>query len=124
MQIIVSNAKPEPLYEQIETQIKEAIISGILSENDILPSVRELSNTLNVSVITTLRAYKDLENQGFVLSAPGKGYYVLKTNPQIAKENALKKIEKHLGDVVQIASSSNITKKEIKEILKILMERK
>jgi len=92
MKIILSNRSGIPIYEQIKSQIKEAIFSGELQEDDLLPSIRQLAKNLKISVITTTRAYNDLEEEGFVVSVQGKGFYVLPQNKEMMRENALCKI--------------------------------
>ncbi|MEM5770256.1 MAG: GntR family transcriptional regulator, partial [Bacillota bacterium] len=90
MKIVVSNRSGVPIYEQIKSQIKEAIFSGELREDDLLPSIRQLAKDLKISVITTARAYSDLEQEGFIVTVQGKGCYVLPRNKELARENALR----------------------------------
>lgn len=120
MKIIVSNRSGMPIYEQIKAQIKEAIFSGELQEDDLLPSIRQLAKDLKISVITTTRAYSDLEEEGFVVSVQGKGCYVLPQNKEMARENALRKIELGLTDAITAAKAGGITKDEVDEILNVL----
>lgn len=120
MKIIVSNRSGIPIYEQIKTQIKEAIFSGELHEDDMLPSIRQLAKDLKISVITTTRAYSDLEEEGFVVNVQGKGCYVLPQNKEMARENALRKIEIGLTDAIAAAKAGGIVKSEVFEILSVL----
>ena len=120
MKIIVSNRLGIPIYEQIKTQIKEAIFSDELKEDDQLPSIRQLAKDLKISVITTTRAYNDLEEEGFVVNVQGKGCYVLPQNKEMARENALRKIELGLTDAIAAAQAGGIAKNEVFEILNVL----
>lgn len=120
MKIIVSNRSGVPIYEQIKSQIKEAIFSEEIKEDDLLPSIRQLAKDLKISVITTTRAYSDLEKEGFVVNVQGKGCYVLPQNKEMARENALRKIELSLSDAITAAKISGIAKDEVKEMLNIL----
>lgn len=120
MKIIVSNRSGVPIYEQIKAQIKEAIFSGELHEDDLLPSIRQLAKDLKISVITTTRAYSDLEDEGFVVNVQGKGCYVLPQNKEMARENALCKVEAGLTDAIVAAKAGGITKIEVSEMLNVL----
>ena len=120
MKIIVSNRAPEPIYEQIKSQIKEAIFNGELKEDDLLPSIRQLAKDLKISVITTTRAYNDLEAEGFIATVQGKGCYVLPQNKEMARENALRKIELGLTDAIAAAKAGGIAKLEVSEMLDLL----
>lgn len=120
LKIIVSNRSGIPIYDQIKTQIREAIFSGELQEDDLLPSIRQLAKDLKISVITTTRAYNDLEEEGFVVSVQGKGCYVLPQNKEMARENALRKIELGLSDAITAAKAGGIVKNEVFEMLNVL----
>jgi len=120
LKIIVSNRVPAPIYEQIQTQIKEAIFSGELQEDDMLPSIRQLAKDLKISVITTTRAYNDLEEEGFIATVQGKGCFVMPQNKELARENALRKVEIGLTDVITAAKSGGIAKTEVSEMLNLL----
>ena len=122
MKIIVSNRSGSPIYEQIKEQIKTAIFSGDLQEDDLLPSVRQLARDLKISVITTTRAYSDLEEEGFVASVQGKGSYVLPRNTELARENAMHKMEDGLSIAITAAKAEKITKAEVIERLNLLWE--
>jgi len=120
VRIIVSNRSGVPIYEQIKSQIKEAIFSGELSEDDLLPSIRQLAKDLKISVITTTRAYSDLQEEGFIVNVQGKGCYVLPQNKEMARESALRKIEDGLLMAITAAKSGGMTKDDIIKILNVL----
>ena len=122
MKIIVSNRSGVPIYEQIKEQIKAAIFSGELLEDDMLPSIRQLARDLKVSVITTTRAYSDLEQEGFIANVPGKGCFVLPRNSELARENAMHKMEDGLSTAIAAAKVEKITKGEVIERLNLLWE--
>jgi len=120
LKIIVSNRLGVPIYEQIKSQIKEAIFSGELVEDDILPSIRQLAKDLKISVITTTRAYNDLAEEGFVVNVQGKGCYVLPQNKEMARENALRKIENSLSEAINAAKVGGFSKAETTEVFNVL----
>ena len=122
MKIILSNRSGIPIYEQIKEQIKAAIFSGELQEDDMLPSIRQLARDLKISVITTTRAYSDLEQEGFLASVQGKGSFVLPRNTELARENAMHKMENGLSDAIAAAKAESITKEELIERLHLLWE--
>lgn len=122
MKIIVSNRSGIPIYEQIKEQIKAAIFSEDLHEDDILPSIRQLARDLKISVITTTRAYSDLEQEGFIATVQGKGCFVLPRNSELARENAMHKMEDGLSAAIVAAKAENITKDEVVERLNLLWE--
>ena len=122
MKIIVSNRSGVPIYEQIKQQIKDAIFSGEAKADDLLPSIRQLARDLKISVITTTRAYNDLEEEGFIASVQGKGSYVLPQNKELMKENILYKIELALTNAIVAAKAGKITKDEVFEMLSLLYE--
>lgn len=122
MNIIISNASEKPLYEQIIDQIKNMIMSNSLSEGDALPSMRILAKDLRISVITTKRAYEELEREGFITTITGKGSFVAGTNKELMKEQQYRNIEENLSKAVQIANRSGISKAEVIDILNLLYE--
>lgn len=122
MDIIVSNASGKPIYEQIVTQIKTQIMEGSLREGDKLPSIRALANGLGVSVITTKRAYSDLEEQGFVESVQGKGSFVAGGNIELLREERLKRVESHLAKAIDEASAVGISRDDLHEMLDALVD--
>ena len=103
MDIILSNASGKPIYEQITDQIKEQIMAGALSAGDALPSMRLLAKELRISVITTKRAYEELERDGFLENVPGKGCFVAPQNRELLREAQLRKVEEKLSQAVEEA---------------------
>lgn len=122
MKIIISNDSGLPIYEQIKNQIKAQIVAGDLKADEGLPGMRTLASDLKVSVITTKRAYNDLEQEGYIYSMPGKGSFVKKLNEEVVRENALAKVEKYFTDAITVAKASGIEIEELQEILKTLDE--
>ncbi|WP_294449686.1 GntR family transcriptional regulator [uncultured Gemmiger sp.] len=122
MELYISNAGQEPIYAQITRQIKEQILSGKLKEGDALPSIRLLAKELRISVITTKRAYEDLENEGFIVTQPGKGSFVAPQNPELQREEMLKRVEQHLQNAVDAARQGGIGRGEVIEMLDLLWE--
>ena len=117
MDIIISNANKNPIYDQIASQIKNLIIVGDLNEGDALPSMRLLAKELRISVITTKRAYEELERDGFIETVTGRGSFVASKNLEFIKEEHLRMAEEHLLKSVDIAKSSGISLEELIEIL-------
>ena len=124
MDIIISNSSGVPIYEQIEEQIKSQIMSGELVEGDALPSMRVLAKDLKISIITTKRAYEDLERDGFITSVTGKGSFVKGINSDMVKENMMFAIQELLETAVDKAILGKITYEELSETLKILYDEK
>ncbi|MDK7355705.1 GntR family transcriptional regulator [Peptoniphilus harei] len=122
MKIIISNDSGLPIYEQIKNQIKAQIVAGELKADEDLPGMRTLASDLKVSVITTKRAYNDLEQEGYIYSMPGKGSFVKKLNEEVVRENALAEIEKYFTDAMTVAKAAGIDIEELQEILKTLDE--
>ncbi|WP_054949303.1 GntR family transcriptional regulator [Numidum massiliense] len=122
MNIIISNVVKEPIYEQIKQQIKQSILKGELSEGDALPSIRQLAKDLHISVITTKRAYDELEREGFITSVVGKGSFVAGQNSDLLREKRLKMIEEKLAEVVSESHMLGIRLDELKEMLTLLYE--
>lgn len=122
MKILISNSSKLPIYEQIVNSIKKAIISGDLEPNEKLPSIRSLAKDLNISVITTKRAYDELENQGFIETVGGKGCYVSYYNKELVYEEKLKEIEEKLEDILNISRSIKLKKSDIKNMIDLLYE--
>ena len=120
MDIIISNSSGEPIYEQISAQIKGMILNGTLKEGDALPSMRVLAQQLRISVITTKRAYEELERDGFIESYTGKGSFVKAQNTELLREENLRQIEELLSQVCKKAKSCGIGLDELKEILEII----
>ncbi|KMY33768.1 GntR family transcriptional regulator [Lysinibacillus xylanilyticus] len=120
MQIIISNSSKEPIYEQIYTQIKKLILSGELQEGQSLPSMRQLAKDLEISVITTKRAYEELEKNGFIYSIVGKGSFISEQNKEMMRERKVKVIEENLLIAIQNAKEMNIGLAELKEMLTLV----
>jgi GntR family transcriptional regulator len=124
MRIIISNASPDPIYEQITRQIKSQIISGELKEGDALPSIRRLALDLQISVITTKRAYEELEKEGFVDTVEGKGSFVAMQNKELLREKKMKIVEDKLAEAVAEARLLGVTRAELEEMLGLLLMEK
>ena len=122
MDILISNSSGKPIYEQIASQIKAMIMSGELKEGDALPSMRLLAKELRISVITTKRAYEDLERDGFLTTVVGKGSFVTGTNRDLMREEQLRIVEEHLQKAVDAAKGCGMTKEELAEVLDMLYE--
>lgn len=120
MNIIISNSSDKPIYEQIYIQIKSCIISGELCAGDALPSIRALAKDLRISVITTKRAYDELELDGFVNTVAGKGCYVADKNIEFVREEHLKQIEEHINEIKALSSTCGISRNEVFEMLRLI----
>ena len=122
MDIILSNSSGKPIYEQISDQVKSQILSGTLAEGDALPSMRLLAKELHISVITTKRAYEELEREGYITSVPGKGSFAAEINRELLREEQYKRLEEHLNEAVDAARTAGISLGEMKELLETLYE--
>ena len=122
MTIFIDNKSGSPIYEQIVTQLKAQIISGALGEDAPLPSIRSLAKDLRISVITTKRAYDELEREGFIYTVAGKGSFVSPKNVELLREENLKKIESMLAEVSHLAASCGLTKQDILDMIDIMEE--
>ena len=122
MDIIISNSSNDPIYLQIVNQIKAMIMSGELSPGEALPSMRNLAMQMRVSLITTKRAYEELERDGFIETYTGKGSFVKAQNAELLREENLRQVEEHLQKAVQKAKMSGITFEELTDILKMLYD--
>ena len=120
MEIIIINSSGKPIYEQITAQIKNMILSGQLSEGQALPSMRQLARDLRISVITTKRAYEDLEREGFLINVPGKGCFVAAKDPALLREETLRRIEAALAQAVDLAVSGGVSLQELTDVLTLL----
>lgn len=118
--IKISNALGQPIYDQIASQIKQSIMSGELVEGEMLPSMRLLAKELRISVITTKRAYEELENDGFIVSVVGKGSFVAAKNIDFMREEQLKKVERHLIQTVESAQACGLDLGELVEMLSMI----
>ena len=117
MNIKIKNSSNDPIYLQIKNQIRDAILNGELETGELLPSIRLLAKELRVSVITTKRAYDELEKDGFVHSVQGKGSFVAPQNPDLMKERFLKKIEANIADILRYAKLADISHNELIEMI-------
>lgn len=122
MNIIISNRSDDPIYTQIEQQIKAAIISGQLKEGDMLPSMRVLAKELRISMITTKRAYEELEKGGFIRTVAGKGCFVAPKNLEFVREVHLKELEDTLEKSVELARMCNISEEELHNMLDLFLK--
>ena len=122
MNILISNSSDMPIYEQICSQIKGLIASGELKANDPLPSIRALAKDLRISVITTKRAYDELESEGYVYTVAAKGCYVADTNSELIRESRLREIEELIERIASLAGSVKLTQKELIEMIKLVYE--
>lgn len=122
MDIILTNAGGQPIYDQIVSQVKAQILSGKLKEGDALPSLRALAKDLRISVITTKRAYEELEREGFIYTLPAKGCFVAPKNVELLREETLKQIEAHMEEIGKLAASCQLTKEELLEMFRLSME--
>ena len=121
MDIIIDNKSGAPIYDQFYSQIKNQIISGVLKENELLPSIRGLAKDLRISFITTKRAYEELEKEGFIYTLPAKGCYVAPKNVELIREENLKKIEALIAQILQLAASCNLSREEVIEMVNFSM---
>ena len=122
MELIIRNNTDQPIYGQITSQIRSQILSGVLAPGDALPSIRALAKDLKISVITTKRAYDELEAEGFVTTVAGKGCFVAEKNLDLIREQQLKTLEDHLSAAVELSKSCGVTPPELQEMLRILLE--
>ena len=122
MQIYISNSSEKPIYEQICAQIKTAILNNELKEGEALPSIRFLAKKLRISVITTKRAYEELEKSGFITTQAGRGSFVSLKNKEIVREELYRQIEEMMQKAVNTAQTANISKQELIEILDLCYE--
>ncbi len=122
MKLIIRNTTGIPIYEQIKDQLRVSIYSGELKEGEVLPSIRQLARDLKISVITTGRAYGDLEQEGLLASVPGKGFFVLPQNQELLREQALREMEEHLTNAITAARQAGITHEELTATMHLLMK--
>ena len=120
MTIYIDNRTGAPIYEQICAQLKAQIISGALGEGEMLPSIRNLAKDLRISVITTKRAYDELEREGFIYTVAGKGCFVAPKNTELLREESLKKLEVLLAEASRLAAACGLTRRDIVDMLSIL----
>ena len=122
MHIHLSNASEKPIYEQITIQLKEAILANKLQAGDALPSIRALAKDLKISVMTTKRAYADLERDGFIETVAGKGSFVTERNQDFLREELLRQVEGHLQKATKIAKTAGLSSEELRELLSLMLE--
>ena len=124
MKLIISNVSGVPIYEQIKQQVKSAILSGELQEEEALPSLRTLAKDLKISVLTVTRAYTELEQEGFVKNVQGRGCYVMGRGSELIREQLIRKVESGLTEAISAAEMANLSAQELHHLLDILMEDK
>lgn len=122
MYIVLSNSSDLPIYEQIKEQVKTQILCGELSENEMLPSLRQLAKDLKISVLTTTRAYNELEEEGFITSRQGKGFFVMPRGSDLLREQLIKDVETNLNNAILSAQRASMTDDELVQLLKLLLE--
>lgn len=122
MNIHISNSSGVPIYEQLGAQIKEAVLSGELKEGDMLPSMRLIAKELRISVITTKRAYEELERDGYIYSLVGKGSFVAGKNLELVREEYLRRIEGHMQEICTLAKSCELKEEELMQMLRLIYE--
>ena len=122
MELIIRNVNNQPIYDQIYSQIKSQIIAGQLRPGEALPSIRALAKDLKISVITTKRAYDELEAQGLIDTVAGKGCFVAEKNLDLIREQQLRELESHLSAAAGLARSCGLSRRELEEMLGVLLE--
>lgn len=122
MNIYIDNKSGVPIYDQIYKQIKGLIINGELKEDDMLPSIRNLAKDLGISVITTKRAYDELEKEGFIYTVAAKGSFVAPKNVELIREDMLRRIEDHMRQIIQLSRVCRLTDREIVDMFMIMSE--
>ena len=122
MELFVDNKSSSPIYEQLYGQIKAQIISGALAEDTLLPSIRNVAKDLRISVVTTKRAYEELEKEGFIYTVAAKGCFVAKKNTQLLREESLRRMEAHMEEIVRLAALCSLTEEEVLDMMKFLWE--
>ncbi len=124
MNIIINNSSGEPIYSQIEKQIKDHILMNRLQPHEPLPSIRMLAKELRISVITTKRAYEELESEGYIYTLPGKGSFVCAQDVELVRETIIRSVEEHLGNAIDQGAKINLSLEEMKDILEVLYTEK
>jgi GntR family transcriptional regulator len=122
LHVIISNSSPLPIFEQVKEQVKAQILSGELLEGEMLPSLRGLARDLKISVLTTTRAYNELEQEGFITSRQGKGFFVMPSGSALIHEQLVREIELNLNKAIQAAGRANMPSDDLIGLLKLLME--
>lgn len=124
MKLIISNVSGVPIYEQIKQQVKSAILSGELQEEEALPSLRTLAKDLKISVLTITRAYTELEQEGFVKNVQGRGCFVMGRGSELIREQLIRKVENGLSEAISAAEMANLSAQELHHLLDILLDGK
>ncbi|MFT4143991.1 MAG: GntR family transcriptional regulator [Mobilitalea sp.] len=122
MYIVLSNSSNLPIYEQIKEQVKAQILSGELKEDEMLPSLRQLAKDLKISVLTTTRAYTELEEEGFITSRQGKGFFVMSSSSNLIREQLIKEVENNLNNAIIAAQRASMQDEDIINLLRLLLE--
>ena len=122
MQLYIDNRSGAPIYDQIYSQIKDAILSGQVTEGEALPSIRVLAKDLRISVIPTKRAYDELESEGFIYTLPGKGCFVAERSTELLREENLRKIESHMQEIRRLANACRLTEQELDDMWRLQKE--
>ena len=122
MTIIVKNSSEIPIYMQIKNQIKDAIMRDEMNEGDVLPSIRQLAGDLRISVITTTRAYAELEQEGYIVNVQGKGCFVAPKDSDLIREQLLRKIEENFNGAINTARIAKLSKEELKQLFLFTLE--
>ena len=122
LHIVISNSSDLPIYAQIKEQVKEQILSGELEEDEMLPSLRQLAKDLKISVLTTTRAYNELEEEGFITSRQGKGFFVMSSSSNLIREQLIQEVEKNLNSAILAAERASMTDEDLVKLLKLLLE--
>ena len=122
MRIVISNKSDLPIYEQIKEQIKAQILSGELTEDEMLPSLRQLARDLKISVLTTTRAYNELEQEGFIASRQGKGFFVMSSSSNLIREQLVREVENNLNNAILAAQRASMHDDELMGLLRLLLE--
>jgi GntR family transcriptional regulator len=119
LNVVISNVSALPIYEQIKEQIKSQIMAGDLAANELLPSLRQLARDLQISVLTTTRAYNELEQEGFITSRQGKGFYVMPSSSNLIREQLIKEVELNLGKAIAAARRASLSEDEVVDLLRL-----
>lgn len=122
MNIIISNSSQDPIYQQIMTQLKEQILKEQLAEGEALPSIRSLAKELQISVITTKRAYDELEREGYIETVAGKGSFVAAQNKELLREKRVRIVEEKMTEAIAASRAVRLTLPELEEMLKLLYQ--
>ena len=121
LSVVLSNTAGVPIYEQIAQQVRDAILTGQVEADEMLPSIRALARDLRVSVITTTRAYSDLVTDGFLANVPGTGYFVLPRDSELVREQVLREVEEHLDRAVERARLAQLSDEELHTMLQTII---